>query len=214
MKAESVESDAFRQYGRVLQGFDTADIINRMEQIPIPDGVVYVRKSQMLEESSLYPQMMNRMYGGISIQFGYCAGHNKLLNALEYHRCSEVNIAATDMVLLLGLLQDVTDDFRYDTSGVKAFFVPKGFAVEMYATTLHYAPCSVDGNGFSCIVALPDGTNADLVGTYGADVNQPLSEDRLLAARNKWLIAHRDAGIEGAWNGLIGDNIVYDGGLD
>ena len=32
-------------------------------------------------------------------------------------------------------------------------------------------------------------------------------EDPLLVARNKWLIAHEDAKIEGAFNGLKGENI-------
>ena len=32
-------------------------------------------------------------------------------------------------------------------------------------------------------------------------------EDRLLTAENKWLIAHADAKIDGAFNGLQGENI-------
>ena len=63
------------------------------------------------------------------------------LNALEYHRCSEVDVAATELVLLLGRQQDVTEEFTYDTAKVEAFRVPAGTAVELYATTLHYAPC-------------------------------------------------------------------------
>ena len=31
--------------------------------------------------------------------------------------------------------------------------------------------------------------------------------NRLLAAMNKWLIAHEEAGIRGAFNGLMGVNI-------
>ena len=42
------------------------------------------------------------------------------------------------------------------------FFVPAGTAVELYATTLHYAPCSVDGKEFRCGVVLPRGTNEKL----------------------------------------------------
>ena len=32
-------------------------------------------------------------------------------------------------------------------------------------------------------------------------------EDKLLAAKNKWLIAHEEAGIAGAYNGIKGENI-------
>lgn len=34
-----------------------------------------------------------------------------------------------------------------------------------------------------------------------------MPEDGLLTAKNKWLIAHEEAAIEGAFNGLKGKNI-------
>ena len=85
-----------------------------------------------------------RIYGSLPVQLGYCNGHNKKLNALEYHRDSEVNIAVTDMILILGNLWDVTDDFTYETSKAEAFMVPAGTVVEMFSTTLHYAPANAD----------------------------------------------------------------------
>ena len=36
--------------------------------------------------------------------------------------------------------KSIQEDFTYDTSKVEAFLVPAGTAVEIYATTLHYAP--------------------------------------------------------------------------
>lgn len=106
------------------------------------------------------------------------------------------------MILLIGSEQDIEDDYTYDTSKIEAFLLPKGTVAEVYATTLHYAPCSVDGNNFRCVVVLPKDTNLDLeVKPEGA------KEDPLLVARNKWLIAHEDAKIEGAFNGLKGENI-------
>ena len=33
-------------------------------------------------------------------------------------------------------------------------------------------------------------------------------EDRLMTAKNKWLIAHEEAKIAGAFNGLKGENIT------
>ena len=42
------------------------------------------------------------------IQIGYCNGNNNKLNGLEYHRDSEINIAVTDMVLMIGMEQDLS----------------------------------------------------------------------------------------------------------
>jgi hypothetical protein len=37
-----------------------------------------------------------------------------------------------------------------------------------------------------------------------------MGEDSLMTAKNKWLIAHEDAKIAGAFNGLKGENITID----
>ena len=37
-----------------------------------------------------------------------------------------------------------------------------------------------------------------------------MPKDGLLTAKNKWLIAHEDAKIAGAFNGLKGENITID----
>ena len=141
-------------------------------------------------------------YGELPIQIGYCNGHNELLNAVEYHRSSEINLAATDAVLILGSEADVTDDFTYETAKMEAFRIPAGTAVEVYATTLHYAPCHVDDAGFQVAVILPKGTN------YPLDETHADGEDALLAAKNKWLIGHAEGGLpEGSHIGLIGKNL-------
>ena len=158
-----------------------------------------------LEYTDAFGVLQNNAYGGMPIQIGMCNGHNKALNACEYHRDSEINVALYDMVLLIGELKDVTEDFKYDTSKIEAFLVPAGVAVEMYATTLHYAPCHVEDKGFKAVVVLPKGTNYDL--TFKPNSTK---EDRLLTAVNKWLIAHEDAKIDGAFNGLVGENITID----
>ena len=87
------------------------------------------------------------------IQLGMCWGHNKALNCLEYHRNSEINIGATDFVLLLAK-QDKIIDGKLDTSEVVAFKAPAGAVVEVYATSLHYAPCMVTDDGFRVAVVL------------------------------------------------------------
>ena len=131
------------------------------------------------------------------------------LNALEYHRSSEINIAATDAILLLGALQDVEPDYTYDTANVEAFLLPAGTAVDLYATTLHYAPCSVNGQGFQVAIVLPKGTNYPLEGEHAAvKDNKASNEDALITATNKWLIGHAEGGLdEGAFLGLKGKNL-------
>ena len=106
------------------------------------------------------------------------------------------------MILLVGMEQDVKEDYTYDTSQIEAFFVPAGTVVEMYATTLHYAPCMTAETGFRAVVVLPAGTNTELDFPVGES-----GEERLITAKNKWLIAHEEAGIEGAFCGLKGENI-------
>ena len=106
------------------------------------------------------------------------------------------------MILILGCEQDIEKDGTYDTSRMEAFMVPQGTVIEVYGTTLHYAPCNVAESGFKCVVVLPRGTNTEIEkeGPY-------TEEDKMLFARNKWLIAHPDARIEGAFNGLKGENL-------
>ena len=80
--------------------------------------------------------------------------------------------------------------------------MPAKMAVELYATTLHYAPCTYNQEaGFRCVVVLPKDTNTELTFELSD------GESRLMTAKNKWLIAHEDAKIEGAFCGLIGENI-------
>ena len=108
-----------------------------------------------------------------------------------------------DLILILGKQQDIEEDHTYDTSKMEAFLVPAGTAVEVYATTLHYAPCHVKDEGFRCVIVLPKDTNLDM---EPVEVKDP--EDRLLFARNKWLIGHAQGGLpEGAFIGLKGENL-------
>lgn len=205
MKIQNVADASFRKYGKVLEGYDLAVLLREMKHTPVPEDTTYVPSVEELEALDVAEAFQNRGFGGIPIQIGYCNGHNKKLNAVEYHRCSEINVAVTDLVLLIGSQQDITDDFHYDTSRIEAFLVPAGTAIEVYATTLHYAPCHVEDGGFQCVVVLAKGTNTDI--TFPLEKS---GEDKLMTARNKWLIAHEEAGIEGAFNGLVGENVSID----
>ena len=205
MKIQKVTDPAFRKYGQVLEGYDFTGLIKEMKHTPVPEDVIYVPSVEELEALDIMKDLQNKGYGGLPVQIGYCNGHNKKLNAVEYHRNSEINVAVTDLVLLIGHQQDIEPDHTYDTSRIEAFLVPAGTGIEVYATTLHYAPCHVNEGGFQCVVVLPKGTNTDL--TFQTEKT---GEDSLMTAKNKWLIAHEDAKIEGAFNGLKGENITID----
>jgi hypothetical protein len=200
---------AFRRYGRVVEGFEVSELLAALRKTPLPqDGTVYVPSDASLENTPAFAALRDAEFGGLPIEIGYCNGVNHKLNALEYHRSSEVNLAVDDMILLLGALQDVDPaDYTYDTSRVEAFLVPAGTMVEMYATTLHFAPCSVNGKGFRNAVILPRGTNEPL-----KIAPAKTGEQRLLFAANKWMIAHPGSGLQkdGAFVGLTGENITLE----
>ena len=213
MKVKQVTDTSFRKYGKILTGIDFSEIYNVLEEMDYPEDVEYAASFGPLEEPEFRQKLSNTLYGELSVEIGYCSGHNKMLNALEYHRSSEANVAVTDIILLLGHQSDITEDFTYDTAQLEAFFVPAGTAVELYATTLHYVPIGTKENdsAFKMGVVLPFGTNFPLGVTLGAEAEkEKLPEEKLLFAKNKWLIAHEESGEEGAFIGLTGKNISVD----
>ena len=205
MTIQSVYDAAFAPYGKVLEGYDTADLLKTLTAVtPIPDGVDYVPSQPELEALPIAEQLASNAYGGMPIQLGWCNGHNTKLNCLEYHRDSELNCGAQDFILLLAKEDDMVGG-RLDTAKVKAFRVPAGVLVEVYATTLHYAPCSAaPGQGFQVVVVLPRGTNGP------KPAITPINgEDDTLWACNKWLLAHADSSeaAQGAPVRLAGINV-------
>ncbi|HEX7065480.1 MAG TPA: DUF4867 family protein [Bacillales bacterium] len=201
-----IEDHKFRQYGRTVKGYDFSDLISCMDRTDIPEFEnTYVPSVDEMEETIVREKLEKTFYGGMKIQIGYCNGRNSSLNGLEYHKGSEINIAVTDMILLLGKVNDIHDN-RYDVEKIEAFYVPRGTSLEMFQTTLHFAPCKVWKEGFKCIVVLPHGTNQPL-----EESMPPVrDEDELLFMKNKWLLAHpeRKSLIEkGAYPGIVGENI-------
>lgn len=203
MEIKKVTDPSFRKYGRVVQGIDFTDLVEAIKrETPLPDGVAYEPSIKALEETAAAKALQKRTYGELPIEVGYCNGHNYKLNAIEYHRSSEINVAATDAVLIVGMQQDITDDFKYETAKMEAFLVEAGTAVELYATTLHYAPCSANEGGFQVGIVLPAGTN------YPLEEKHEGWEDSLITAQNKWLIGHEEGGLDaGAHIGLVGKNL-------
>ena len=208
MLIESVYDRSFAEFGKVLKGFDNTDLTKRMAEIEMPQsGTAYEPSIESLEESDVFSEYRDRGFGGMPIQIGMCWGYNTRLNCLEYHRDSEINIGERDFILLLAKQSQIQNG-KLDTSLVRAFRAPAGVAVEVYATTLHYAPCQTEKEGFRVAVILPRGTN-----TEKPVFRSSSEEDRWMTARNKWLLAHEDTNEArgGAHIGLVGDNIDIEG---
>ena len=205
MQIYSVFDEEFRPYGQVLTGYNTDALVAAMEEIPMPAaGTSYQPGIESLEKLDIFADFRDRAYGGMPIQIGMCWGHNTKLNCLEYHMDSEVNIGDADFVLLLAKRDEIIDG-KLDTAKVKAFKAPRGAVVEVYATSLHYAPCgeSMD-KGFRVAVVLPKGTNE-----AAPEFKAVAKEDSWITARNKWLLAHPESSEaqNGAYVGLVGENI-------
>lgn len=202
----SVHDEAFRTYGRVVTGVDFSAYIAYLEghtQIP-ESGNIYIASDPALESLPVMREVEAVLYGGMSVEAGYCNGRNSTYNGFEYHKGSEINIAATDFCLVLAHVWDIRDN-TISVDQAQVFFVEKGTAIEMYQTTLHLSPCRVTDEGFRGGVILPRGTNTPLEA-------KPASGDKesvLLLQKNKWVLAHpeREPLIrQGAHPGLLGEN--------
>ena len=198
MKIYSIYDNEFKEYGREAKA-DYTKLCELLKQTECPNGVVYRPSIKEFEELEVKKYLEVNMYGGMPIQIGYWNGHNSTLNALEYHKSSEINVGPTDCILVLGKMQEIEEGV-FDTAKAKAFLLPAFVAVEIYETSLHYAPWGVDGKGFQIAIILPKGTNYEK--PEGA-------ECPLLWGSNKWLLAHPDSpeAKQGAYVGLKGENL-------
>ena len=206
VKILSVFDNEFKTYGNIITDVDFSQIISYMqENTDIPkNGNVYVASVPDMEAFPVVEDVQNTIYGGMPIQVGYCNGRNTTYNGFEYHKGSEINVAVTDFMLVLGHTWLIKDN-QYFIGDAQVFFVPQGTAIEMFQTTLHLSPCRVCDEGFKCVVILPRGTNTPLE----KKPENPTGENRLLLQKNKWVIAHpeREPLIkQGAYPGLIGEN--------
>ncbi len=200
MKIYSVTDAEFADYGVVITDMDISDIKKAAEAIQMPgSGSIYHASEPAFEALPIAKEVQDRVFGTLPSQMGYCYGYSDTLNATEWHACSELNIALTPLVLILGRRSDIKDG-KLDSADMKAFYLPAGTVVEVYATTLHFCPCQTEDSGFRCVVGLSAGTNTDL--------DTPAS-DALLFRKNKWIMAHVDnkALIErGVVAGIYGEN--------
>jgi hypothetical protein len=207
VKIYKITDKEFKEYGCVLEGYDYSEIFERLKKVEIPQkGITYVASVDALEECEDAKKMGARGFGGYPVQLGYVCGINSEMNCLEYHKSSEFNIAMDDIILILGKVQDISDGV-FDSGLCKAFCVPAGVGVELYATTLHYAPFNVNKEGYRVICVLPKGTNEQK-----KELEIKTDEDKMCFGVNKWLMAHKDAPdvSDGAYIGITDKNIKFD----
>ena len=209
LKIYDIHSEEFKKFGRVSD-LDCSEMIRYMEEnTEIPqEGHYYIPDDEKMHNFSLYQKAKEENYGLMDIELGYCNGHSNYLNGLEYHKTNEFNIAVTDMVIFLGMVKDIQEG-KFDTSHAKAFFVAKGEVVELYQTSMHYAPVEVYKSGFKCGVILQKGTN-EITGIVDQNAT---GEKRMLFKKNTWLMVHPDYEefvALGAYPGICGENFKID----
>lgn len=201
MKIYSVHDNEFKQFGRVID-VDVTELLETAKKVEMPEsGSKYVPSLEAFEELPIKEYFQDEIFGQMPMQLGFCWGYNDTMNALEWHTCSEINVATEDQVLLLGDIRDMEKDNKYNSEKVRAFKLKKGETIEIYATTLHYCPIHCDAKiGFGSVVGLTKGTNTPL---------DKKPETNLLFAKNKWLIAHEDneaLKARGASSTIYGEN--------
>ena len=194
-----VTDPEFARYGRIVE-MDTDEILRVADAMARPtDGAAYLASVPAFEALPIHAEIRERIFGTLPTQTGYCHGRNSSLDATEWHHSSELNIAVTPSVLILGKRKDFKNGVM-DSADMKAFLLPRGIAVEVYGDSTHYCAIQVSDEGFGAVVALPKDTNTPLTETVS---------DPLMTARNKWLVAHPDAKrlvAEGAVVGIKGEN--------
>ena len=150
VKITSVFDDAFKTYGRVVEGYDFSGMIGYMKgSTEIPEnGNIYVASVPEMEALPVAEEVKQCLYGDMEIEVGYCNGRNTTYNGFEYHKGSEINVAVTDFMLVLGNTWEIAADNTYKVEAASVFFVPEGTAIEMYQTPLHLSPLRVCDEGF------------------------------------------------------------------
>ncbi|QNM04412.1 DUF4867 family protein [Qiania dongpingensis] len=202
MEIKKVTDKEFKKYGAIVEGMDFSGLVDWAKTTPAPDEVIYEPSVKEAEEMEICEAISRQIYGEMPIQIGYCNGKNHKADTMEYHRGEELDIAVTDMIVVVGSRGDMDTMTTFDLSNAEAFLVPAGTAVLLYSSTLHYAPCSAGDGVFQCIIVLPEGTNVP-----SEKKNQmQTEEDKLLCMKNKWVLTHPDSG-EDFYPGLKGDII-------
>ena len=198
---KEVKPENFSCYGRVIKDEQFQTLIQALSGKGIPEeGNVYTAHDPSMDFPGVTEFISQKYYSEMPIQIGHCNGHTHALNAFEYHQGNEINFMATDCILMLARQQDIREG-KISSDLAELFYFPAGTVVELYGTTLHYAPCALSRKGFRVGVILPKGTNQPL---------QNPSLSPLVWGKNKWLICHPQSPVagKGAYAGITGENIT------
>jgi len=205
LQIKSITDKSFEKYGKILNTNLFMDAISFLNSLDVPtDGNKYIAHDEEFLNSLDNTKVYDDIFGYAKLQFGYVNGNNEYLNALEYHKSSEINIASTPFVLFLGDYKDIQNN-EYHSSKLEAFYVPENTVIEMNPGVLHFSPCKVGDEGFKCGVILPYGTNQEFV-TNSYELPK---ENQLLFKTNKWLMTHYENEnliSKNAYPGLLGVN--------
>ena len=77
MEIISVKEKEFKEYGKVIEGLDVAQLLQEMQKTPLPDDVIYEPSDASLEALEVCEVLRRSVYGGLPVQIGYCNGHNE-----------------------------------------------------------------------------------------------------------------------------------------
>jgi hypothetical protein len=206
-KILNIQDPEFATYGTVhphIQVPKMREYVYGKDMMPEEVYVACEEDLMQMDESVYFTQFA---YGETACQIGYYTGFGTTLNALEYHKCSEVLVEFEPVVLILGHIWDIRDG-KVDTSDLKLFYVPAGTCVELYATTLHFAPCMATPAGVRQVVCQTATTNTDL---HHPELMTDEGENKFLYQRNKWVLIHPEAAASfeaNAVQGITGENLA------
>lgn len=206
-KIYSVDDPEFAPYGKMHDHVNVSGMLQMLLDMPMPPlGTdLYIPHEESLLRHPQAALFTEEMYAQTACQIGYYNGYNSKLNALEYHKCSEIVAQAHDVVLILGKIEQIKD-YSFHTDEAKLFYLPAGRVAEIYATSLHFSPCMATAQGIRQLVVLSKDTNTPL----NHKVESKEGENRILLEKDKWVLAHREAQklLEaGAYEGLVGENV-------
>lgn len=91
----SVKDKEFARYGCIVE-HDFSGIAEMAKKLPfLVEGSKYEASIGAFEIHPSAEVAKEELYGELDIQIGNCWGYNSYLNALEWHKNSEINVAAT-----------------------------------------------------------------------------------------------------------------------
>lgn len=197
---KSINDLEFLEYGKVLN-IDSTEIVDYLlnkAKMPLKNNIYVPHEDDFYNLNSV-KIIENKYFGQLLLQAGYCNGFNTKLNCMEFHATHEINVAATDLALILGKYSDIKDG-KVNVNDLKIFKMKKGDAILVYPGTLHFSPCRLSDDGFKMAVFLHKGTNLPLINE---------TDDKMLWQVNKWLLAHPNTAQaqNGAYVGIVGENI-------